>query len=98
MRSSHGWGRPPLRPGLRSGRRVGGLVLGFEIAGEGKRTPREAFLNVRICFAVLPTVFLVPGMVLLMRSPFLVVAKWKKSGPNSKPGAARFDGKRVLML
>ncbi len=49
---------------------AGMLVVwcGFEIAKKANQTP-EAFRNMRICFAVLPTVFLVPGMMLLMRYP-----------------------------
>ncbi len=41
---------------------------GFEIAKQAAQTP-EAFRNMRLCFALLPTVFLVPGLLLLARYP-----------------------------
>lgn len=41
---------------------------GFEIAKKAAQTP-EAFFNMRLCFAILPTVFLVPALALLWRYP-----------------------------
>lgn len=41
---------------------------GFEIAQKANQTP-AAFLNMRLCFAILPTVFLVPALFLLARYP-----------------------------
>ncbi|MBC8039003.1 MAG: MFS transporter [Opitutaceae bacterium] len=41
---------------------------GFEIAQKAAQTP-EAFRNMRLCFALLPTVFLVPALFLLWRYP-----------------------------
>jgi len=48
---------------------LAGMIVvwcGFEIAKKANQTP-EAFLNMRLCFAILPTTFLVPGMLLLCR-------------------------------
>jgi GPH family glycoside/pentoside/hexuronide:cation symporter len=39
---------------------------GFEIARRADQSP-EAFRNMRLCFAILPTLFLVPALVLLSR-------------------------------
>ncbi|MBC8009343.1 MAG: MFS transporter [Burkholderiales bacterium] len=41
---------------------------GFEIAQKANQTP-EAFRNMRLCFALLPTLFLVPALFLLARYP-----------------------------
>lgn len=41
---------------------------GFEIAKKAGQSP-EAFRNMRICFALLPTLFLVPALLLLARYP-----------------------------
>ncbi len=41
---------------------------GFEIAQKANQTP-AAFRNMRLCFAILPTVFLVPALLLLARYP-----------------------------
>jgi GPH family glycoside/pentoside/hexuronide:cation symporter len=41
---------------------------GFEIAKKANQTP-EAFRNMRLCFALLPTVFLAPALILLSRYP-----------------------------
>ncbi|MBC8011580.1 MAG: MFS transporter [Burkholderiales bacterium] len=41
---------------------------GFEIAQRANQTP-EAFLNMRLCFAIIPTLFLVPALLLLTRYP-----------------------------
>ena len=41
---------------------------GFEISKKANQSP-EAFLNMRLCFAILPTLFLVPALILLSRYP-----------------------------
>jgi GPH family glycoside/pentoside/hexuronide:cation symporter len=41
---------------------------GFEIAKRANQSP-EAFRNMRLCFALLPTVFLAPALLLLWRYP-----------------------------
>jgi GPH family glycoside/pentoside/hexuronide:cation symporter len=50
---------------------LAGMIVvwcGFEIAKRAEQTP-EAFFNMRLCFAILPTVFLAPALVLLARYP-----------------------------
>lgn len=50
---------------------LAGMIVvwcGFEIAKKANQTP-EAFLHMRLCFAILPTLFLVPALVLLWRYP-----------------------------
>ena len=50
---------------------IAGVIVvwcGFEIAKKANQTP-AAFLNMRLCFALLPTLFLVPAMLLLWRYP-----------------------------
>lgn len=44
------------------------VACGFAIAKKADQSP-EVFFNMRVCFAVLPTVFLVPGLILLWRYP-----------------------------
>lgn len=41
---------------------------GFEIARRADQTP-EAYRNMRLCFALLPTLFLTPALILLGRYP-----------------------------
>jgi GPH family glycoside/pentoside/hexuronide:cation symporter len=50
---------------------LAGMIVvwcGFEIAKKANQSP-AAFLNIRLCFAILPTLFLVPGMILLASYP-----------------------------
>ena len=44
------------------------VACGFEIAKRANQSP-EVFLNMRLCFAILPTVFLTPVLFLLARYP-----------------------------
>jgi len=41
---------------------------GFQIANKANQLP-STFLNMRLCFAILPSVFLIPGLILLWRYP-----------------------------
>lgn len=41
---------------------------GFEIAKKANQTP-EAFFNMRLCFAILPSLFLAPALLVLARYP-----------------------------
>jgi len=50
---------------------LAGMIVvwcGFEIAKKAAQSP-EAFQNMRLCFALLPTLFMVPAMFLLARYP-----------------------------
>ncbi len=50
---------------------IAGMIVvwcGFEIAKKAMQTP-EVFQNMRICFAVLPSVFMIPALFLLARYP-----------------------------
>jgi glycoside/pentoside/hexuronide:cation symporter, GPH family len=50
---------------------LAGMIVvwcGFEIAKKADQSP-EAFFNMRLCFALLPTLFLAPALVLLARYP-----------------------------
>jgi glycoside/pentoside/hexuronide:cation symporter, GPH family len=44
------------------------VACGFEISDKANQTA-QAFLNMRLCFALLPTVFLVPALVILYKYP-----------------------------
>lgn len=50
---------------------LAGMIVvwcGFEIAKKADQTP-EAFFNMRLCFAIMPTLFLAPALLLLARYP-----------------------------
>lgn len=50
---------------------IAGVIVvwcGFEIAKKAAQTP-AAFQNMRVCFALLPTLFMIPGLLLLSRYP-----------------------------
>jgi len=50
---------------------LAGMIVvwcGFEIAKKANQTP-DTFENMRLCFALLPTLFLVPALILLSRFP-----------------------------